>query len=87
MRARGTRLRLAAGVDGEGWKPSLGITPAIEGKLSEAAVALRRAAELIEEARQLAEEGGDTDLRCSAALEELDGVLYEVEWQPPEDGT
>jgi hypothetical protein len=51
---------------------------------------MARAAKHLKAAKQALEhapapEGSDADLRCQEALEELEGVLYTVQWTPPPD--
>jgi hypothetical protein len=61
----------------------LGITPAVQGKLDEAAGALRKAIAALEAAWEAAEADSDAECRCSEAITELEDVLYQVQWAPP----
>lgn len=81
----GRPLRLVGGIDVEGWKPALGITPAVQKKLDAAARAIKRAIAATDAAYQESALDSDADLRCDAAIKALDEALDYVEWQPPED--
>lgn len=63
----------------------LGITPEVQSKLDHAAQLCRQAHANVEEAFEAAEPDSDAERRCEGALNELQGVLYQLEWAPPKE--
>lgn len=61
----------------------LGITAEMQSRFDRLAGQLRTVRAELEEAYQAAEPDTDTEGRCAQALEELDGVLYHLEWKAP----
>lgn len=57
------------------------MNPDLRELLARAARSLRQATET-ENAYQAAEKGSDDELRCSEAIEELQGAVWSLEWTP-----
>jgi hypothetical protein len=62
-----------------------GISPEVQSRLNAAAQLCRQALAEVEAAYEVAEDGSDAEQRCGYAIEELEGVLWSLEWAPPTD--